>query len=406
MFLWGVFVISLFWSLLFPCCSSLCFILLVWFSLFVVLLVWFLSFCLFYLFVFFVCLFFLLDWLLPSFVGLLLGFIPCAVCLCSSALVCWVVFSPSTTPLWGPFWGPSGGPLAPLGWLERPFYCCSDAILRPLHSLYLSCCSGLCAGVLILGSGIVHASIALANGSITACTGAQVILASACICAWVRSHYSSDSSSGSSSSYQSTVLYSCSWVALVCSECALFSGVIGQSAKSAWTWAAVNLQTLTESVSSAVGLSEVITSQPEQSLTAYNSALLWCSGVVAVQLLSEWSRGSSPATVASNVLILVLSGAFMSVQSSEYQGVHWCIVAAGACTIYYLLTGLHGSHVLLGHGLLAGGYLTSVASSLWSTVDIVSVCGLSGLLFYWHFVDGIWLVVGYSAYIGGLLASS
>jgi hypothetical protein len=198
-------------------------------------------FCLFSLFVFFVCLFFLLDWLLPSFVGLLLGFIPCAVCLCSSALVCWVVFSPltyplwgpltgplrgvvdprlgapsgapfggPTTPLWGPFWGPSGGPLAPLGWLERPFYCCSDAILRPLHSLYLSCCSGLCAGVLILGSGIVHASIALANGSITACTGAQVILASACICAWVRSHYSSDSSSGSSSSYQSTVLYSCS----------------------------------------------------------------------------------------------------------------------------------------------------------------------------------------------------
>ena len=66
-------------------------------------------------------------------------------------------------------------------------------------------------------------------------------------------------------------------------------------------------------------------------------------------------------------------------------------VAAGPhSSFFYLLTGVHGAHVLGGLGALLYGWsrLGAPAVSLrWSSV------ALTNLATYWHFVDGVWLYV-------------
>ncbi len=57
--------------------------------------------------------------------------------------------------------------------------------------------------------------------------------------------------------------------------------------------------------------------------------------------------------------------------------------------IYFLLTGLHGLHVL--GGMIVNGYLWGPGSRLWATekekfTNRVEVAGL-----YWHFVDLVWI---------------
>jgi cytochrome c oxidase subunit 3 len=276
-----------------------------------------------------------------------------------------------------------------------------DIILRPLHSIYVSATSGLCLGMVMLAVGSFITLVSWYVGDFSDGGAAQAIILLVAICVWIRSHYSNDSSGGSVQ-YNQCVVWACAWTALVVSECMLFMGALGPEFRAGVTWAAVNNQHLVETVLSQLGIVIVSTSGAEQGLTAYNSVLLWCSGLAAMFIIAEWSRGSPLGSGGNTVLILILSGLFLAVQSSEFHTLHWSLAVAGTAGAFYLLTGLHGSHVVLGHALLSGNNIVSIGSMLYSVSDLVSVVGLSGLLCYWHFVDGVWFVVSGSAYFGGM----
>jgi cytochrome c oxidase subunit 3/cytochrome o ubiquinol oxidase subunit 3 len=66
-------------------------------------------------------------------------------------------------------------------------------------------------------------------------------------------------------------------------------------------------------------------------------------------------------------------------------------------TTYYSLVGLHGFHVVVGLvGLsivMALTFLGSVGSQHAERVDVLSL--------YWHFVDGVWIVVFTVVYVIG-----
>ena len=84
---------------------------------------------------------------------------------------------------------------------------------------------------------------------------------------------------------------------------------------------------------------------------------------------------------------VVLGSIFLGNQGLEYAANTFSISSHAYGSIYYLMTGLHGLHVLA--GLLAMALLmirTSVdadASAQEPTVAVVS--------YYWHFVDVVWV---------------
>jgi cytochrome c oxidase subunit III len=66
-------------------------------------------------------------------------------------------------------------------------------------------------------------------------------------------------------------------------------------------------------------------------------------------------------------------------------------------TTYYSLVGLHASHVIVGLLLL----LTALVFSLLGRVTEAHSERLEALSLYWHFVDGVWVVVFLVVYVLG-----
>jgi cytochrome c oxidase subunit 3 len=110
---------------------------------------------------------------------------------------------------------------------------------------------------------------------------------------------------------------------------------------------------------------------------------------VAAARLSEWG-------MASRMLLLTLGGGvlFLSMQAFEWtslirEGVTlgsnpWNVPSFG--NYFFLITGFHGTHVLIGTVVLASVFLRSRSGK--TTHSGVELAGL-----YWHFVDLVWVFV-------------
>lgn len=84
---------------------------------------------------------------------------------------------------------------------------------------------------------------------------------------------------------------------------------------------------------------------------------------------------------------VVLGSVFLANQGLEYAGNTFSISSHAYGSIYYLMTGLHGLHVL--GGLIAMGLLmirASVDTDVEAQEPTVAVVS-----YYWHFVDVVWI---------------
>jgi cytochrome c oxidase subunit 3/cytochrome o ubiquinol oxidase subunit 3 len=66
-------------------------------------------------------------------------------------------------------------------------------------------------------------------------------------------------------------------------------------------------------------------------------------------------------------------------------------------TTFYSLVGLHATHVVIGLALLS----TSFLFSLFGWVDSRQSERFGAVALYWHFVDGVWVVVFSVVYLIG-----
>jgi cytochrome c oxidase subunit 3 len=66
-------------------------------------------------------------------------------------------------------------------------------------------------------------------------------------------------------------------------------------------------------------------------------------------------------------------------------------------TTFYSLVGLHATHVVIGLALLSTAFL----SSLFGWVDSRQSYRFGAVALYWHFVDGVWVVVFSVVYLIG-----
>jgi cytochrome c oxidase subunit 3 len=87
-------------------------------------------------------------------------------------------------------------------------------------------------------------------------------------------------------------------------------------------------------------------------------------------------------------LTMLLGAAFLANLLSEYASNSFGIDDNAYGSIYYLLTGFHGLHVL--GGLL---FMAAVIWSLRGRSDVPAGTAIEVCSYYWHFVDVVWLAM-------------
>ena len=113
--------------------------------------------------------------------------------------------------------------------------------------------------------------------------------------------------------------------------------------------------------------------------------------------VAEWANRRGRMELARGMLFVsfLMGAAFLVNQVLEYQELHFGWRDNAYASIFYVTTGLHGLHVLL--GLLislvvqANGYARRLAPHDDVSVEVFSL--------YWHFVDGVWIFVFSSLYV-------
>ena len=126
-------------------------------------------------------------------------------------------------------------------------------------------------------------------------------------------------------------------------------------------------------------------------LPTINTALLLSSGVtltIAHHALRENHRGR---TIAFMWMTVVLGLVFLGVQGYEYahaySDLNLKLTSGVYGSTFYMLTGFHGFHVLVGMLMLL--FITLRLQKGHFTAD--KHFGFEGAAWYWHFVDVVWL---------------
>lgn len=90
----------------------------------------------------------------------------------------------------------------------------------------------------------------------------------------------------------------------------------------------------------------------------------------------------------SGLLITVLLGLyFTALQAIEYAEASFCIADSVYGSTFFVATGFHGLHVIIGTLLL----LTMLTRHLINHLSNYHHFGLEAAIWYWHFVDVVWL---------------
>jgi cytochrome c oxidase subunit III len=93
--------------------------------------------------------------------------------------------------------------------------------------------------------------------------------------------------------------------------------------------------------------------------------------------------------------ITALMGAvFLTNQVVEYVQADFRIDDHAYGSIFYLMTGFHGLHVLAGLMFMGAVVAAIVGTSRAPTYETVEVCA-----YYWHFVDVVWVVMFTTVYL-------
>jgi heme/copper-type cytochrome/quinol oxidase subunit 3 len=126
-------------------------------------------------------------------------------------------------------------------------------------------------------------------------------------------------------------------------------------------------------------------------LGAINTLVLVTSSLTMILALNA-VRVERRERAARFLLLTVLLGlTFLGIKSIEYThelGEGFTPTSGMFWSFYYIMTGLHGLHVLGGIILNATLYIAAVRGTLWSDNRRARV-EFAGL--YWHFVDVVWI---------------
>jgi len=125
-------------------------------------------------------------------------------------------------------------------------------------------------------------------------------------------------------------------------------------------------------------------------LISFNTFLLLTSSWTVVRALASAQEGDTKGVQRSLFLSLALGGIFVLLQGYEYnQLAHegFTLSSSMWASAFYVLTGFHGAHVIIGVFWLLWAFIKSLDGHFTQENYI----GLEVLGLYWHFVDVVWV---------------
>ena len=125
------------------------------------------------------------------------------------------------------------------------------------------------------------------------------------------------------------------------------------------------------------------------SLAQVGTCVLLASGFVLTWGHHALILGDKSSALIGLFLTVLLGGLFLVLQYTEYTYAEYSISDSVFGCTFYMLTGLHGLHVIVGVIFLAVGMVRIYMDHFTTEHHI----GLEFAIYYWHLVDVVWLVV-------------
>ena len=144
-----------------------------------------------------------------------------------------------------------------------------------------------------------------------------------------------------------------------------------------------------------VGLADLLLDPFDIPLT--NTVILVYSGFTVTLSHLYLRRGSIFLSAVAMAITIVFGMAFLYIQYSEYAHAEFDISDGIYGSTFYMLTGFHGGHVIIG--------VTALIITLIRLIELhfssYSHTGFKLALIYWHFVDVVWIFVFLIVYVLG-----
>jgi heme/copper-type cytochrome/quinol oxidase subunit 3 len=137
--------------------------------------------------------------------------------------------------------------------------------------------------------------------------------------------------------------------------------------------------------------------KPKLRMPLIMTALLLSSSAVLVYAERGFEKGQRIRYRIGTLITVLLGLGFLYVQLREYHDKLKTMhpTEHAYASIFYTITGLHGTHVAFGLLVL----LWALLRDLTGTTQPRYPLAIKNASLYWHFVDGVWLVILTSLYL-------
>jgi len=136
---------------------------------------------------------------------------------------------------------------------------------------------------------------------------------------------------------------------------------------------------------------------PAFDLPLINTMILLLSGCTVTWAHAALLKGDRKSLMNGLVLTILLGAIFTGVQAYEYQHASFGFTDGIYSSTFYLATGFHGFHVLVGTCFLIVCWFRARAGHFTPEQHF----GFEAAAWYWHFVDVVWLFLFICVYWWG-----
>nr|YP_009353827.1 cytochrome c oxidase subunit III [Bryopa lata]AQZ26111.1 cytochrome c oxidase subunit III [Bryopa lata] len=133
-----------------------------------------------------------------------------------------------------------------------------------------------------------------------------------------------------------------------------------------------------------------------------NTVVLVGSGVTLTWSHHSLRAGNLTKAVVGLVVTISMGVYFSWLQYNEYLMASFTIADSVFGSTFYMLTGFHGLHVVVGTAFLVVCLYRMVSLHFATSGSVGFKCAI----WYWHFVDGVWVLVYLSVYVWGSWGTS